>query len=651
MGQLAQQIGAFNEWKQGLQQNLEQLASWMQNNQLLGSDLQQQLDNLRVLLEHQDLTLAFVGEFSRGKTELINALFFSGYRSRILPSQPGRTTMCPTEFFYDAKAPYPYIRLLPIESRQSGSSIADFCRIPQHWKELRLDPDDPDALRDCFQEVARTRAVPPQKAEQLGFAPGALERSPSDPELVIIPAWRQALVNFRHPLLQSGLRILDTPGLNALGSEPELTLSMLPRAQAVLFLLSADTGITASDMSIWEGHLQHLANRRYALLNKIDSLWDDIQGERFTTEQISRQHRHTAQQLGLDPGQVIALSAKQALKAKIEQNPTLLQRSGLLDLEHLLGEELIGHQEELLEEQVVHPLAQLLHQCGQQLQLQLERFEQQRREFEHNPIDQEGLAHSLGRLTESELLRYQKQLIALRPSRRLIEQQTKTLVRSCREDGFSQLVQQTHRRLNDSLTTLGIGQVIGHFFRTLYQDLHPLEIEYRLAERMVSSLYQRFAKDLPGQRLAAPELNLEQQMKLLRDLHKRADRYHLQLGNLLSPKPLLIRRFFNTLMQEVQAWHEQTCRQVNRFTSDALLPLMQGLLQHKELLEQQLKHLQHLQQRSMSRQQRLQELDRMIEAERLRLRQVEQLHKALLRPSPVLSHRKVVRLPGTHGAA
>ena len=32
--------------------------------------------------------------------------------------------------------------------------------------------------------------------------------------------------------------ILDTPGLNALGAEPELTLSMLPSAHAVLFILA-----------------------------------------------------------------------------------------------------------------------------------------------------------------------------------------------------------------------------------------------------------------------------------------------------------------------------------------------------------------------------------------------------------------------------
>ena len=73
--------------------------------------------------------------------------------------------------------------------------------------------------------------------------------------MIEIPKWRHALISFPHHLLKQGLTILDTPGLNALGTEPELTLNMLPSAQAVLFVLGADTGVTRSDMEIWQHHI------------------------------------------------------------------------------------------------------------------------------------------------------------------------------------------------------------------------------------------------------------------------------------------------------------------------------------------------------------------------------------------------------------
>ena len=49
--------------------------------------------------------------------------------------------------------------------------------------------------------------------------------------------------------------ILDTPGLNAIGTEPELTLNLLPNAHAVLFILAADAGVTKTDLEVWNQHL------------------------------------------------------------------------------------------------------------------------------------------------------------------------------------------------------------------------------------------------------------------------------------------------------------------------------------------------------------------------------------------------------------
>jgi len=90
-------------------------------------------------------------------------------------------------------------------------------------------------------------------------------------------------VQFPHPLLEQGLVIIDTPGLNAIGSEPELTLSLLPSAHAVLFILAADTGVTHSDLQVWQKHVN--AGRvqrsgRVVVLNKIDGLWDGLRAEK-----------------------------------------------------------------------------------------------------------------------------------------------------------------------------------------------------------------------------------------------------------------------------------------------------------------------------------------------------------------------------------
>jgi hypothetical protein len=74
----------------------------------------------------------------------------------------------------------------------------------------------------------------PPPGFEVGEGEGDLYRV-GDDGLVEVPRWRHAVINFPHPLLKQGLVILDTPGLNAIGAEPELTLSLLPNAHAVLF--------------------------------------------------------------------------------------------------------------------------------------------------------------------------------------------------------------------------------------------------------------------------------------------------------------------------------------------------------------------------------------------------------------------------------
>jgi predicted GTPase len=98
---------------------------------------------------------------------------------------------------------------------------------------------------------------------------------------VTIPAWRHAIINFPHPFLEKGLVVYDTPGLNAIGVEPELTFNLLPNAHAVLFVLAADTGVTKSDIEVWRSHIYARGKNRGRLvaLNKIDGLWDDLKTE------------------------------------------------------------------------------------------------------------------------------------------------------------------------------------------------------------------------------------------------------------------------------------------------------------------------------------------------------------------------------------
>ena len=112
--------------------------------------------------------VAFVAEFSRGKSELINAIFFAGYKRRIMPASAGRTTMCPTELGYDADVP-PCLRLLPIETRLQPQPLMEWRCAPEKWTRVDLDVNDPAQLAQAFEKVAEVRHVTKDEARALGF--------------------------------------------------------------------------------------------------------------------------------------------------------------------------------------------------------------------------------------------------------------------------------------------------------------------------------------------------------------------------------------------------------------------------------------------------------------------------------------------------
>ena len=336
------QFDQHGAWRREFALRLKLLAQWLKEQGLLNAAVEDRMRKLQAQLRSDKVMVAFVAEFSRGKSELVNAIFFAGYGRRIMPASAGRTTMCPTELGYDPDM-VPCLRLLPIETRLQPQALVEWRLVPEKWLQIDLKVDNPAQLADALQKVAEVRHVSLEQARALGFwNDSSLDDNPpvAADGRVEVPKWRHALINIAHPLLRQGLVILDTPGLNAIGAEPELTVSLIPQAHAVVFILAADTGVTRSDLSIWREHLASGAkgsDNRLVVLNKIDTLWDALSTLDQVQAQIDRQTASAAEILGLQRSQVFAVSAQKGLVAKVTHDDALLQASQLAARDRAVG--------------------------------------------------------------------------------------------------------------------------------------------------------------------------------------------------------------------------------------------------------------------------------------------------------------------------
>ena len=366
---LASRLDSQAACRRALDRRVRDFARFLSEHDLVDAADGSRLASLHQRLRADRLCVAFVAEFSRGKSELINALFFADTGRRVLPATPGRTTMCPVELFHDGDEP-PALSLLPIETRLDGLSLTELRGRADAWQRVPLDPAQPAALADALAAVTRTQRVSIETAERLGLwhreHPDDNPRVDADGS-VEVPAWRHALINYPHPLLQRGLVVLDTPGLNAIGAEPELTLSLLPSAHATVFVLAADAGVTKSDLAIWRDHLGGEALERFVVLNKIDALADPMLTPPEVQAQIERQRALTAETLALPLARVFPLSAREALAARVAGDAQGLRRSRLPELETALATELLPREAEMLCQAAVETVRHLREAGGRRL--------------------------------------------------------------------------------------------------------------------------------------------------------------------------------------------------------------------------------------------------------------------------------------------
>ena len=359
----------LNQWRDAVRERLDDLAAFLAEQGPSDATEQSQLASLRQRLSTDKLVVAFVGEFSRGKSELINAIFFADTGRRVLPATPGRTTMCPVELSHDPAHPIT-VSLLPIATRLAGASLAELRRDPQAWTHVPLDATRPEHLSSALREVMGTQRVSVAEALALGLwdeSNADNNPTPDDSGRVEVPAWRHALVNYPHPLLRQGLVVLDTPGLNALGAEPELTLSLLPSAHATVFMVGADTGVTQSDMAIWRDHLGSRQGAAFVVLNKIDALRDPLLTPPQVAAHIEAQRSATAHLLGVPVHRVFALSARQALVARVEADAQGLAASGIAEFEAALSAELLPQRQQVLRRLIDDTVSQLQQRAARRL--------------------------------------------------------------------------------------------------------------------------------------------------------------------------------------------------------------------------------------------------------------------------------------------
>jgi len=591
-----EQMHEYSVWRAKLVQAVEMYHQWRSRYGMNDPHSADTILNILDGLQSDKITLAFVAEFSRGKTELINALFFAETGVRLLPSSPGRTTMSPTELFHDEKGGN-YIRLLNIESRLEDISLAEFKKNPDRWTQIDLDCDSPTQMQEAFKELVATKQVDRDIANKLGLwnEREAAEQGIINPEKVEIPCWRHALISFPHPLLREGLSILDTPGLNALGTEPELTLSMLPSAQAIIFVLAADTGVTKSDLEMWHNHVCH--NRGGSkqglavVMNKIDAMWDDLADENGYDDSIRSQIKTSATTLKVNENVIFPVSAKQALLAKVKADESLLEKSRLAALENYLANDILKQRKNILLGTITRDIGFLVNESSNLTGASFANAVAQLDEFKKIDFQNADMTGKLMAETRDRQNLYMANVENFQASRRVFAVQAQMLIDSFAKEKIDGIIKTTKHDMAKSLTTYGMKQNIRKLFdelRDLLQDSVDITNETR---RLVKAIHKKF-KDEYGFKEIEPQLfSIKQYQIELEQIFDEGEAFRSSTKTTMSEQSIVINKLYSTLIAKARNILRQAHADATTWSNGVLTPLMHQIKDHKKQIEGRLQML------------------------------------------------------------
>ncbi|HEV7792252.1 MAG TPA: dynamin family protein [Pseudonocardia sp.] len=280
-------------------------------------DLGKRLQATRSRLADPNVRVLIVGEFKQGKSQLVNALV----NAPVCPVDDDIATAVPTVVKYAEAAGVTLVR-----ESQSDSGEP----LPAQRTEVPI-----EQLAQYVSEAGN-----PGNRHQLTYAEVGLPRR----------------------LLESGLVLVDTPGVGGLGSSHgAATMGALPRADAVLLVSDAAQEYTAPELEFLAAARQLCPNVA-CVITKTDLYphWRRI-------VELDQGHLRV---VGESP-RVFPVSSTLRLHALRTEDTPLMEESGYVELIHYLQRDVVGHADDLDRRSVSQDVLAVSQQLAASMQSEL----------------------------------------------------------------------------------------------------------------------------------------------------------------------------------------------------------------------------------------------------------------------------------------
>ena len=286
----------------GLMDNAAEVISELNMN-----NYKQNLESLAEKVHNETFKIMVVGTFKNGKSTFINS--FLG--ESVLPAYAIPTTAVINEVKWgkDKKAVVHFKNPLPetLPSTLPAKAL-------EHISEFNK--TDVPPLEIPYDEIEAYAVIP------FGSSPS---------EMILESPYEKIELFWPLPLLENGIEIIDSPGLNEHETRTKVTMDYLTKADAILFVLNSLAACSQEEMRFIENNLKSQGfNDPFFVVNRFDCI---PEGQREMMKNFVKTKLN-----GYSSNEIYFVSALNALEGKQQNDEAKFAASGMKEFEERLSE-------------------------------------------------------------------------------------------------------------------------------------------------------------------------------------------------------------------------------------------------------------------------------------------------------------------------
>jgi hypothetical protein len=390
--------------------------------------------------------------------------------------------------------------------------------------------------------------------------------------------------------------------------------------------------------------VRHQANKNLVVvLNKIDTLWDELKDSATINASIEAQCKASAEQLQVDSERVFPLSAQKALIAKIRQDDELLRDSRLPQLERFLAETVLPGKQEIVRNQLVSQIGGLIDDNLAILETRNTELSRQLNELHSLRGKNADVIMHLMTKSREEQATYLRNVESFQNSRRLLQSQARSMLEALSMDTLDRLINHTRENMTHSWTTSGMKRGMETFFDGARDSMEQVSSHAEQTRMLIRATYRKFHEQHGLPQIMPKQFSIMSYSTELERLYQEAEAFRRSPITTMSQQSFVIKKFFISLVSHTRSLFYKANQDADNWLKEVMTPLVRQIKEHKAIMERRLETLRRISDSRDTLEARIKELSANLSDNEKQLGTLLQIQHSMNTPLP----GTVPETPGT----